>query len=85
MDLTKSEIKNEISRKNNFTDFERLLKYTFNRDLLLSEKELLDKIIDESMEKYAEQEAKAYANWLSYQEVGDKTATELWNEYRNQF
>ena len=84
MDLTKEEIKNEIARNNNFDHFQRAIRYTFNRELLQSENDFLNKIIDESMEKYAEQEAKAYANWLSNQVIAGRTMTKLWNDYRQQ-
>lgn len=84
MDLTKDEIKNEIARKNNFDSHKRAIRYTFNRELLQSEEEFINKITDESMEKYAEQEAKAFANWIQYQDIGRKTTDKLWKEFREQ-
>lgn len=84
MDLTKEEIKNEVAKSNNFDSCKRAIRYTFNRKLLQSEDEFLNKIIDEAMEKYAHQEAKAYANWLSNQVIAGRTMTKLWNDYREQ-
>jgi len=52
---TKEECKNEIAKINNFDSFEKAIRYTFNRGLLHSEKEFIDKIIDEAMDKYAQE------------------------------
>jgi len=52
---TKEEIKNDIARINNFDSFDRAIRYTFNRELLQSEKEFINKIIDEAMQGYADQ------------------------------
>lgn len=34
-----------------------------------------------AMDDYAEREAKAYANWLSNQVIGGRTASRLWDDY----
>jgi len=85
MSLTVDECKDEVARVNNFDSFKRAIRYTFNRDLLQSEEEFINKIINESMVKYAEEEAKAYANWLSNQVIEDRAMTKLWNDYQRQF
>lgn len=36
-----------------------------------------------AMGEYAEQEAKAYANWLSNQVIAGRTATKLWSDYKD--
>lgn len=36
----------------------------------------------EAMEEYANQEAKAYASWLSNQVIRGRTAAKLWNDYK---
>ena len=41
-------------------------------------------LIYKAMEKYAEQEAKAYANWLSNQTIAGRTMTKLWKDFRDQ-
>jgi hypothetical protein len=84
MDLTKEECKNKIANNNNFDSFKRAIRHTFNRELLQSEEEFINKIIDESIQLYADQEAKAYANWLSNQVIAGRTMTKLWNDYREQ-
>ena len=38
--------------------------------------------IFKAMDEYAEQEAKSFANWLSYQVTDGKTISKLWIEYR---
>lgn len=38
--------------------------------------------IKEAMDIFAEQEAKAYASWLSNQVIAGRTASKLWNDYR---
>ena len=53
--MTKEEIKNKIASDNNFDSFERAIRYTFNRELLHSEKEFIDKLIDEAMQEYSDQ------------------------------
>jgi len=50
---TAEEIKNEVAGNNNFDSFERAIRYTFNRELLQSEKEFINKLINETMEEYA--------------------------------
>jgi len=52
---TKEECKNEAAKSNNFDSFEKAIRYTFNRELLQSEKDFITKIIDEAMDSYAEQ------------------------------
>ena len=42
-------------------------------------------LIYKAMEKYAEQEAKAYANWLSNQVVSGRTMTKSWKDYRKAY
>ena len=84
MDLTKEECKNKIASNNNFDSFKRAIRYAFNRELLQSEEDFIHKIIDESMQLYADQEAKSYANWLSNQVIARRTMTKLWNDYRKQ-
>ena len=54
--MTKEEIKNKIASDNNFDSFERAIRYTFNRELLHSEKEFIDKLIDEAMQEYSDQQ-----------------------------
>lgn len=82
MSFTKNECKNEIAKSNNFDSFEMAIRYIFNRELLTSEKEFLNKIIDESMQKYADQEAKAYASWLSNQIIAGRTGAKLFMDYK---
>lgn len=53
---TIEECKNEVASNNNFDSFKRAVRYTFNRELLQSEEEFLDKIINESMQLFAEQQ-----------------------------
>lgn len=48
--------KDEVAIANNFDSFEKAIRYTFNRELLQSENEFINKIIDEAMEKYAQQQ-----------------------------
>ena len=67
MDLTKQ----EILDKNGF-DFER---FEFENEY--SVKNLLT-----SMDEYAEQEAKAYASWLSNTVIQGRTASKLWADYK---
>jgi hypothetical protein len=38
--------------------------------------------IEEAMQIYADQEAKAYASWLSNQVIAGRTATKLFNDYK---
>ena len=40
--------------------------------------------IEEAMQIYADQEAKAFANWLSNQVIAGRTMVKLWNDYKNQ-
>ena len=54
----KEDSKNTVARKNNFGSFAKAMRYTFNRELLQSENEFINKIIDEAMEEYAELKAK---------------------------
>ena len=42
------------------------------------------KILD-AMQEYADQEAKAYANWLANQVIAGRTATKLFDDYKAQF
>lgn len=37
-----------------------------------------------AMEEYAEQEAKAYASWLSHTVIGGRTASKLWEDYKSE-
>lgn len=46
--------KNIIANNNNFDSFKSAIRYTFSRELLQSEENFINKIIDESMEEYAE-------------------------------
>lgn len=39
-------------------------------------------IIDAAMKQYAEQEARAYASWLSNQVHAGRTASRLWADYK---
>lgn len=39
--------------------------------------------IAEAMQIYADQEAKAYANWLSNQVIAGRTATKLFADYKS--
>jgi hypothetical protein len=41
--------------------------------------------IEEAMQLYADQEAKAYASWLSNQVIAGRTATKLFMDYKAQF
>jgi hypothetical protein len=41
--------------------------------------------IEEAMQIYADQEAKAYASWLSNQVIAGRTATKLFMDYKVQF
>lgn len=66
--MTKEEIKNKIAGNNNFDSFERAIRYTFNRELLYSEKEFIDKLIDESMQEYSDQENKRLTAIVSKQD-----------------
>jgi hypothetical protein len=52
------EIKNKVAKNNNFDSFDRAIRYTFNRELLPSEKEFIDKLFLEAMEDYANSRAK---------------------------
>ncbi|MGV8961870.1 MAG: hypothetical protein ACOH2V_00595 [Candidatus Saccharimonadaceae bacterium] len=54
----KQKCKDEIARKNNFDSFDRAIRYTFNRPLLQSEQDFINKIIDEAMDEYAQQQVK---------------------------
>ena len=67
MDFTKQEMLN----KNGF-DFEH---FEFENEY--SVKNLLA-----SMDEYAEQEAKAYASWLSNTVIQGRTASKLWADYK---
>ena len=69
MDLTKEEILKDCK-----IEIERLQQ----------EKTMLHYNILKAMERYAEQEARAYANWLSNQVIAGRTMTKLWNDYREQ-
>lgn len=37
-----------------------------------------------NMDEYAEQEAKAYASWLSHTVIRGRTASKLWNDYKSE-
>lgn len=39
-------------------------------------------LIFKAMQEYAEQEAKAYANWLAHQVIAGRTAAKLWLDYQ---
>ncbi len=54
----KQQCKEEIAKENNFDSFDRAIRYTFNRPLLQSEYEFINKIIDEAMDRYAQQQVK---------------------------
>lgn len=41
--------------------------------------------IEEAMQLYADQEAKAYASWLSNQVIAGRTAKKLFMDYKAQF
>lgn len=41
--------------------------------------------IEEAMQIYADQEAKAYASWLSNQVIAGRTAHKLWLDYQAEF
>ena len=69
MDLTKEEILKDCK---------------IESERLQQEKPMLHHNILRAMEKYAEQESKAYANWLSNQVIAGRTMTKLWNDYREQ-
>jgi hypothetical protein len=66
------ECKDEVAKKNNFDSFKRAVRYTFNRKLLQSEEEFLNKIINESMQLYAKQ---------SSGQVGVDTAVDIINKW----
>jgi hypothetical protein len=51
--MTLEECKNEVANNNNFDSFKRAIRYTFNRELLQSEEDFINKIINESMESFA--------------------------------
>lgn len=80
--MTKEEIKNKVAKINNFDSFRRAVHYTFGRNLLPTEEEFLNKIIDESMEEYAqsklpteeevEKEVKKMSFALCQKQIGDK-------------
>lgn len=69
MDLTKEEILKDCK---------------IESERLRQEHPMLHFNILKAMELYAEQEAKAYANWLSNQDVRGKTMSKLWNDYLQQ-
>lgn len=71
MSKTAEEIKNKIANQNNFDSFERAIRYTFGRQLLQSEKEFIDKLVNESMEEYAKLKTSELA--LTQVPVGDDT------------
>lgn len=50
----REQCKYEVARNNNFDSFEKAIRYLFNRQLLQSEEEFLNKIIDESMILFTE-------------------------------
>ena len=54
----KQQCKEEIAKENNFDSFDRAIRYTFNRPLLQSEYDFINKIIDEAMDRYAQQQVK---------------------------
>jgi len=54
----KQQCKEEIAKENNFDSFDRALRYTFNRQLLQSEHDFINKIIDEAMDRYVQQQVK---------------------------
>jgi hypothetical protein len=54
----KQQCKEVIAKENNFDSFDRAIRYTFNRQLLQSEHNFINKIIDEAMDRYAEQQVK---------------------------
>lgn len=68
----------------NLTKEEILKDCKIESERLQQEKPILHHNILKAMEQYAEQEAKAYANWLSNQVVAGRTMTKLWNDYREQ-
>ena len=75
MDLTKRELIKTISIvKGNLSHIEST--GNINGTLLIE--------IERVMQQYAEQEAKAYANWLSNQVIAGRTMIKLWNDYREQ-
>jgi hypothetical protein len=62
-----------------------LTKEEILKEQYFSDQEIENKSgIFKAMDKYAEQEAKAYANWLSNQIIAGRTMTKLWNDYRKQ-
>lgn len=63
---TKEDCKNEIADNNNFDSFKMAIRYTFNRELLESEQIFINKIIDESMDCFAKNEACTFAEWCSW-------------------
>ena len=75
MDLTKREIIKTIHVDR--ANLEHISKTGNINGTLLIELERI-------MNQYAEQEAKAYANWLSNQVIAGRTMTKLWNDYREQ-
>jgi len=38
----------------------------------------------EAMQIYADQEAKAYANWIANQSIQGRTANKLWSDYKKE-
>jgi len=75
MDLTKRELIKTISIvKGNLSHIEST--GNINGTMVIE--------IERVMQQYAEQEAKAYANWLSNQVIAGRTMTKLWNDYREQ-
>ena len=75
MDLTKRELIKTISIvQGNLSYIEKT--GNINGTLLIE--------IERVMDQYAQQEAKAYANWLSNQVIEGRTMTKLWNDYREQ-
>lgn len=47
--------------------------------------ERLRPYIEEAMQVYADQEAKAFANWIANQVIGGRTYAKLWIDYKAQF
>lgn len=45
------ELKNKVAINNNFDSFEMAIRYTFNRELLQSEKDFLNKLIDDLVDE----------------------------------
>ncbi len=75
MDFTKRELIKTINV--NEANFEHISKTkAINGSLLID--------IERIMQVYADQEAKAYAHWLSNQVIAGRTSAKLWNDYKSQ-